>query len=74
MSDVIYKFSLLNNQARKKTLLYMDKLLNEQKKQVDSNPNSYREKILGVSVWNDEEINDLTNNQKHFQIWEIPKW
>jgi len=74
MSEVILKYSLLSQNSREEVLQFIDKLLEKQKEQSENPLVSYRDKIMSVSVWNEAEIDELLNSQKHFQNWDVPKW
>lgn len=66
MSEVILKYSLLSQNSREEVLQFIDKLLEKQKEKSENPLVSYRDKIMSVSVWNEADIEELLNSQKHF--------
>ncbi len=74
MSDIVQKYSLLNREGKKEVVLLIDKLLQEQKQKPVGGEISYMDKIMTVSQWSEEDIEDLINSRKRIQNWDIQEW
>ncbi len=75
MADIVLKYSLLNNGARKQVNDFLDFLLQKQKKKGGNSLSSYKKKILGVATWSDSDIEVFQMNQKLFNSsWRPEKW
>jgi hypothetical protein len=75
MADIVLKYSLLNNDARKEVNDFLDFLLQKQKEKKNSSLSSYKKKILGVTTWSDSDIETFQVNQKLFNSsWRPEKW
>lgn len=76
MTDFIYKFQLLNPDAKKELLDFLDFLLikNAKIKSKQKKISSYKKNILSVSVWSDNDINEMESDIKNFGTWQIEKW
>lgn len=53
MNDLTIKFNLLEPDARKQVLDFIDFLLSKELKSQESVKSDYKKKILEVSVWSD---------------------
>ena len=74
MADIVLKYSLLNNNARKQVNDFLDFLLQKQREKRGNSLSSYKKKILGVSTWSDSDIEVFHVNQKLFNSsWRLEK-
>jgi hypothetical protein len=75
MADIVLKYSLLNNSARKEVNDFLDFLLQKQREKKGNSLSSYKKKILGVTTWSDSDIESFQVNQKLFNSsWRPEKW
>ncbi|MHC1777015.1 MAG: hypothetical protein AB9834_16560 [Lentimicrobium sp.] len=74
MSDIVVKYNRLNKYARKEVNDFMDFLLSKQKTSKSSSLNTYKSKILKVSVWSNSDLKIFDENQKLFSHWSTPEW
>jgi len=74
MTDLILKYNLLDPSGRKEVLDFMDFLLTKEIKSKKPVKNSYKKKILKVSVWNDSDIDVLIQNQEKLNQWKAQEW
>ena len=73
MSDILSKYNLLDKAARKEVLDFIDLLLSKKKAKKKS-LSAYKEKILSVSTWTDEELKVFDENRKFFNQWKTEEW
>lgn len=64
MDELLMKFGLLDAVKRQEILDFLDFLLNKQKKGRARNFKSYKEQILQVSTWSEEDIAVIETNKK----------
>lgn len=75
MTDIVLKYSLLNESGRKEVNDFLDFLLEKQRDKKGNSPSSYKKKILGVTTWSDSDIESFQVNQKLFNSsWRPEKW
>lgn len=75
MADIVLKYSLLSNNARKEVNDFLDFLLQKQREKKNNSLSSYKKKILGVTTWSDSDIEVFQENQKLFNsTWRPEKW
>ena len=56
MNDIVVKYSRLNKTARQEVNDFMDFLLSKQGSNKTNLQGTYKEKILGVSIWADSDL------------------
>ena len=61
MTDLALKYNLLDNDAKKEVLDFVNFLLTKENKSKKSLNGAYNKKILKVSVWSDLDINCFQN-------------
>lgn len=74
MNDLTLKFNLLEPDARKQVLDFIDFLLSKELKSQESVKSDYKKKILNVSVWSEEDIDLMIQNQQKFNQWKAQEW
>ncbi|NJK84690.1 MAG: hypothetical protein HC906_00585 [Bacteroidales bacterium] len=75
MADIILKYSLLNNSARKQVNDFLDFLLQKQREKGNNSLIFLQEKILGVTTWSDSDLEGFQVNQKLFNSsWRPEEW
>ena len=75
MTDIVLKYSLLNESGRKEVNNFLDFLLQKQQEKKGYSLSSYKKKILGVTTWSDSDIESFQVNQKVFNSsWRPEKW
>ncbi|MBE0638380.1 MAG: hypothetical protein IH598_07665 [Bacteroidales bacterium] len=74
MNDLTLKFNLLEPDARKQVLDFIEFLLSKELKSQDSVQSDYKKKILEVSVWSDADVDLMIQNQQNFNQWKAQEW
>ena len=74
MDEIIVKFGLLDPIKRQEILDFLDFLLNKQKKERAGSFKSYKERILQVSVWSEDDISAMQTSSKRLSQWQAPEW
>jgi hypothetical protein len=75
MTDILTKYSLLNDNERKEVNDFLDFLLQKHKANKDQSLSSYKNKIRSVSTWSDSDIETFKINQELFDSsWKPEKW
>lgn len=74
MDELLMKFGLLDSLKRQEILDFIDFLLNKQEKERILNFKSYKEQILQVSTWSEEDIAVIETNSKRLDQWQAPEW
>ena len=70
MDELLLKYKRLDSLSKKQLLNFLDFLLGKQaKKQPDFNMESYRKKLLKVSIWSKDDISAMKQNASHFNNW-----
>ncbi|MEI7983776.1 MAG: hypothetical protein WCI71_19160 [Bacteroidota bacterium] len=74
MTDLVFKFNLLDKDSRKEILDFLDFLLTKKPKASKKKISEYKKKILKVSVWSEGDIDVVVENQKKFDEWKAREW
>jgi hypothetical protein len=74
MSDIIFKYQLLNQSGKKEVQDFIELLLNRQKKGKSKSLSSYKKKILKVSTWSDDDLKAFEENKRLFEHWGAEQW
>ncbi len=74
MDEFLIKLGLLDSIKRQEILNFLDFLLNKQKKEREGNFKSYKEQILEVSTWNEEDVAEINASGKKLDQWQVPEW
>ena len=74
MTEMLLKYNLLDSFRRKEVIDFIDFLLNKNTKQVGQDKTGYKKKILKVSVWSEDDIDLLIQNQEKFNQWKAQDW
>ena len=64
MTDVTFKYNLLDTSSKREVLDFMDFLLTKVAKSKKPLKTDYKKKILKVSVWNEKDIALMVKNQQ----------
>ncbi|MBV6426226.1 MAG: hypothetical protein KIPDCIKN_00737 [Haliscomenobacter sp.] len=74
MDEFLIKLRLLDSIKRQEILNFLDFLLNKQKKEREGNFKFYKEQILEVSTWNEEDVAEIKASGKKLDQWQVPEW
>ena len=74
MSELISKYNSLDTLLQQQVIQFMDYLLSTRNITKQTNMSAYKEKILKVSEWSDEDIKILNDNKRTFNQWNITEW
>ena len=74
--SILNKFELLDNERQKQLLNFLDFLLSQQKsKQVEAfNYDAYRNQILAIGEWSDEDVSVIEGVTKEINNWQVQEW
>ncbi len=75
MEELLEKFQRLDSVHQQQLLTIVDELLiDQQLKHSKEKLSEWKKRILGVSVWSEDDIAEMEKNAKLFNQWTIPKW
>lgn len=74
MTDLTLKFNLLEPDAKRQVLDFMEFLLSKKMKSEEPVNTDYKKKILKVSVWSDADIDLIIQNQQNINQWKAQEW
>lgn len=75
MGELLSKFELLDADAKQQLLDYLDFLISKKKKEkAKFDVEAYRENLLKVSVWSDEDIAPVEEARQLLNNWRIKEW
>jgi len=74
MTDLTLKFNLLEPDAKRQILDFMEFLLSKRMKSEEPVKTDYKKKILKVSVWSNADIDLMIQNQQNFNQWKAQEW
>jgi hypothetical protein len=74
--SILNKFELLDNERQKQLLNFLDFLLAQQKsKYVEAfNYGAYRNQILSIGEWSDEDVSVIEGVTKDINNWQVKEW
>ncbi|MGB0932030.1 MAG: hypothetical protein ACPGVB_14695 [Chitinophagales bacterium] len=77
MSDLTLKFNQLGFFGQQEVMKFINFML-QQENSVDlknvHKPNNYKQRILQVSVWSEEDLQVFDETKKQFNSWQIQEW
>ncbi|MEM6630449.1 MAG: hypothetical protein AAF694_12295 [Bacteroidota bacterium] len=74
MHELILKINLLDGLSKQKVIAYVDELLGKQQANEPAfDVEAYKQKLLTLSVWGEEEIHQIEEASKQIN-WELEKW
>ncbi len=74
MDDLILRFGMLEPLKRQELLDFLDFLLSKQKKERKHIFKNYKEKLLQVSTWSKEDIENMETEANKLNQWKAPEW
>jgi hypothetical protein len=74
MDSSILKYNLLNPFEKKEVKDFIDFLLNKKHHSPKPEPTDYKNKILSVSTWSEEDMKVFDENQNRFNQWPPTTW
>lgn len=74
MDEFVVKLGMLEPFKRQELLDFLEFLLNKQTKEREGQFKTYKERILQVSVWNEDDIAELETSSKKLNQWPAPEW
>ena len=72
MADTELKYDLLDSLEKREVQDFIEFLLS--KRRPSERPGGYKDLILSVSVWNDEDVRLFGENDKLFNHWKPSEW
>jgi hypothetical protein len=75
MNDLLLKYDQLDAVSKKEVQDFINFLLAKRQRKMSKKPTaSYRDRILSVSVWSDEDIQIFDKNRTLFNQWQPKEW
>ena len=74
MDELTVKFGMLEPFRRKELMDFLDFLLSKQTEEKKNSLTTYKERILQVSIWSEEDIAEINSSQKNAWQWQVPEW
>lgn len=75
MGDLLSKFELLDAEGKQQVLDYLDFLLSKKKKKnAKFDVKAYRENLLKVGTWSDEDIAPIEEARQLINNWKVKEW
>ena len=74
MDGSILKYNLLNPFEKKEVSDFIDFLFSKKNKSEKPGPSGYKNKILSVSTWSEDDIKVFEENKKQFNQWPPTSW
>ena len=75
MGDLLSKFELLDAEGKQQVLDYLDFLLSKKKKKKTKfDVKAYRENLLKVGAWSDEDIAPIEEARQLINNWKVKEW
>lgn len=74
MDQLMLKYNQLSNFSKREITDFLDYLLSKETNSAKDKEEKYKNKILKVSTWTDDEIAEMERNIKTFGKWNIQKW
>lgn len=75
MGELLSKFELLDADAKQQLLDYLDFLISKKKKKnAKFDVEAYRDNLLKVGVWSDEDIAPIEEARQLLNNWKIKEW
>ncbi len=65
---------MLNKESQKEVHDFLDFLLSKQMRKNNTSKSSYKKRILSVSTWSEEDVDEVVKNSKLFNNWKINEW
>ena len=73
MNELLLKYNLLDTDARKEVRDLLDLLLSRNK-HTNSDLSLYKKKMLTISTWSEEDIDEVSEVQKKLNQWLPKEW
>lgn len=74
MDSSILKYNLLSSFEKKEVSDFIDFLFSKKDKSKLPAPSGYKNKILSVSTWSEEDVKVFEENKKLFNQWHPAAW
>jgi len=74
MNDFALKYDKLDIISKREVEDFLDYLLSKKKIHASQKVSSYKQQLLEVGIWSDDDISIMENFQKSMINLEIPKW
>ena len=74
MTDILRKYKLLDKSSRKELEKFLDDLISKGSASSGQSKTKYRNKLLQVSTWSQDDINLLIQDQSLFKNWNVEEW
>jgi hypothetical protein len=74
MEELLTKYNSLDLVLQRQVDMFVDYLLSTKRAVKQTNISNYKEKILNVSQWTDEDMQVFEDSNKLFDKWNIQEW
>jgi hypothetical protein len=74
--SILKKFELLDTEGQRQLLDFLDFLLLKQKEKhsLEFNYQVYRDQILSIGNWTDQDVDLIEKASTHFNQWQVQEW
>ena len=74
MSELFLKVQSLDKEAQQEVADFVDFLIEKRGRVKKQDPVLYRQRLMAVSVWSDEDIKPIEEARQHFNNWKAAEW
>ncbi|WP_373521517.1 hypothetical protein [Aquiflexum sp.] len=74
MNDILEKYNQLSPDYQKQVNDFLDFILDKSKDDKSFEMKNWKNKILNISTWTDEDIKSFDEVQQHFNQWKVKEW
>ena len=74
MTDILRKYKLLDKSAKRELEDFLDALINKKSTTANKKNTKYRDNLLQISTWSEEDINLFIKNQSLLYNWDVEEW
>ena len=74
MNEILEKYNQLSPDLQKQVNDFLDFMLEKHKDEKAFDMKSWKNKILNVSTWTNEDIKEFDAVRQHFSQWKVEEW
>ncbi len=74
MSELFLKVQSLDKEAQQEVADFVDFLIEKKGRARKHDPEAYRQQLMTISVWSDEDVKPIEEARQHFNNWKASEW
>ncbi|WP_194976121.1 DUF2281 domain-containing protein [Aquiflexum lacus] len=74
MNEILEKYNQLSPDLQKQVNDFLDFMLEKYKVEKAFDMKSWKNKILNISTWTDEDVKAFDEGRQHFSQWKVEEW